>query len=264
MRTWRWLSTVVLASGIAACAATAMDITYLDLTDKISTLKRSSLSIQALAPGQDITQSQPMLLGSGFMVIRSGVNYVVTNAHVVRACPTGHTLVAGANTAEGKVYVFCSPFRTDENVDLAILSMGKGLFSHTRSETTTLALAQSAVGISMFADSTDTREGMGVLSIGYPLAIGSDHSRNSPVSRLGMIAQFTGGNTFLVDGIASKGNSGSLVFNVQTNKLVGIVVGFPPDFIQAYDENGAPVAKLPYNSGLTLCSSAAAIRRLLP
>jgi hypothetical protein len=87
---------------------------------------------------------------------------------------------------------------------------------------------------------------------GYPLALGVEDDKNHPVIRLGMIAQFTGKNFFLIDGIASHGNSGSPVFalNYEKPKLVGMVTSYITDRINLLDEGGQTVAQLPYNSGI--------------
>jgi hypothetical protein len=54
------------------------------------------------------------------------------------------------------------------------------------------------------------------------------------------------------------------VFSLEKGTLLGIVKGFPSDFITAFDENGQLVAKLPYNSGLSVCISSREIWTLIP
>ena len=124
----------------------------------------------------------------------------------------------------------------------------------------------TAVGISRFEINDKIVEGTGILLIGYPLGLGLDLVGNQPISRIGIVAQKTNdiSNTFFIDGIASHGNSGSPVFNSQNMKLVGMIIGFPSDYINAYDENRQLVAKLPYNSGLTKCVTAEMINKIIP
>jgi hypothetical protein len=78
-----------------------------------------------------------------------------------------------------------------------------------------------------------------VIVPGYPLSLGIEDGRNNPVVRLGIIAQFTEKDYFLVDGVASPGNSGSPVFalNYKNHKLVGMITSFVNDRIQLFDEN---------------------------
>jgi hypothetical protein len=95
-------------------------------------------------------------------------------------------------------------------------------------------------------------EGRGVLIPGYPLALGIEDDQNHPVVRFGIVAQFTGKDHFLLDGVASHGNSGSPVFALKykENRLVGMITSYVSDTINLFDENRQLSAKLPYNSGL--------------
>ena len=104
----------------------------------------------------------------------------------------------------------------------------------------------------MFDDDGSLVEGRGVMIPGYPLALGVEDDKNHPVIRLGMIAQFTGKSYFLIDGVASHGNSGSPVFALtyKNPKLVGMVTSYLTDTITLLDEAGNLAAKLPYNSGI--------------
>jgi S1-C subfamily serine protease len=113
------------------------------------------------------------------------------------------------------------------------------------------------------ADST-IAEGEGVLIIGFPLGLGADSSYDHPVSRLGMVAQgIYDQPSFLVDGMASHGNSGSPVFLCRNGALAGMARLQTTDHIDAYDEHQRPVVRLPYNAGLAVCIPASTIRRFL-
>lgn len=104
-------------------------------------------------------------------------------------------------------------------------------------------------------------EGRGLLIIGYPLSLGTEDDKNHPVVRFGMISQNTGKNTFLLDGVASHGNSGSPVVTLKGNhfQLSGMITSFQSDQIYLYDEHGQINAALPYNSGLARAVKASLI-----
>jgi hypothetical protein len=117
----------------------------------------------------------------------------------------------------------------------------------------------------MFDDGSSIVEGRGVIIPGYPLALGLENDKNQPVIRIGIVAQFTGRDYFLVDGIASHGNSGSPVFAIRpgADKLIGMVTSHVADKISLFDENGQLTAQLPYNSGLARAVTMKAIRQAI-
>jgi len=124
----------------------------------------------------------------------------------------------------------------------------------------------AVVTTSLFELSQNIVEGTGVIIIGYPLGLGSEYGGNKPVSRIGIIAQEPNPetNTFIIDGMASHGNSGSPVFNSENQKLLGMVTSFKPDRILLYDKEDILRASFPYNSGLTICVTAEMINRIIP
>jgi hypothetical protein len=83
------------------------------------------------------------------------------------------------------------------------------------------------------------------------------------VLRHGIIAQYTGGASFLSDGVASHGNSGSPVFCLQELKVIGMITAHQADRISLFDEHGNVVAGLPYNAGLAQALSAEIIGKIL-
>ena len=113
----------------------------------------------------------------------------------------------------------------------------------------------------LFDDGSSLIEGRGVLIPGYPLALGIENDENHPVIRFGIVAQFTGKDYFLLDGVASHGNSGSPVFSLKQddNKLIGMVTSFQNERINLFDDNQQLSASLPYNSGLARCVTMKAI-----
>ena len=239
-------------------------IAYFDLPGKIDHVRKSSVSIEVLKLSDDIKQVDPTLLGSGFLTLIGGNVYAVTNYHVVKGVHSDTRLLVGVNFKEKKAYNVATVSKFDPVKDIAILSLADTIIAKTAIDLSQLHFNQASIGVSMFSDSSEFVEGQSVLLIGFPLGLGSEIASNQPVSRIGMIAQSRRRNgSFLLDGIASHGNSGSPVFNLKNMKLLGMVVGFPSDYITAYDENGQLVARLPYNSGLSLCISSSDILKLI-
>lgn len=174
-------------------------------------------------------------------------------------------LIVGFNSTSGKVSFLATLLKSDSTKDVAVLSFTDYYQSSTVIDTTDFKFQQSAVGTSVFGDSIDTVEGAGVIIVGFPLGLGSEITGNRPISRIGIVAQsLSPAGTFIIDATTSHGNSGSPVFNLQSGKLIGMILGFPADRISAYDEYGSLIASLPYNSGLTFCISAREILKLIP
>jgi len=117
----------------------------------------------------------------------------------------------------------------------------------------------------LYDDGSSLVEGRSVLIPGYPLALGIENDENHPVIRFGFVAQYTGKAFFLLDGIASHGNSGSPVFSLKqgNNKLIGMVTSFQNEKINLYDDNQQLTASLPYNSGLARCVTMSAIKEAI-
>ena len=227
--------------------------------------KRSSVSIEATRSLDSANSVSPSVLGSGVLVLKKGRVYVVTNSHVFHSLPPGNILLVGLNLNRGKIYNTSKLIIDEPKKDIAILAYSENFFWLSHIDTANLNLDQASNGISMFADSASFSEGTSVITIGFPLQIGSEITHNLPIVRRGIVAQgLNADGRFLIDGIASHGNSGSPVFDLNNAKLLGIVAAFQSDFIMAFDENGQIVARLPYNSGLSVCISAFEIWRLLP
>lgn len=241
------------------------DITFFSLPEKIKELRKSVLSIECIGLNQDIKKTPPRKLGSGFYARKSGVNYTITNYHIARQVGKDQGILVGFNSTQGKICFLATVAKFDSAKDIAVLAFTEYFQSTSHIDTAKGKLEQAALGISMFGDSLDTIEGTGTIIIGFPLGLGTEFVSNLPVSRIGIVAQAIRANgTFLLDATASHGNSGSPVFNLQSGKLVGMIVGFPPDRIPAFDEDGFLIANLPYNSGLSLCISAKEIIKIIP
>jgi S1-C subfamily serine protease len=241
------------------------DVTYFSLPQKIKEVKRSVISIEVIGLKEDIKIVTPQQLGSGFLVLKTGNVYAVTNHHVIKNVRKDQIILIGVNTKEGKIYNPATVIKSDQGKDIAILMIEDTIISTKKINLQTIKADQSSIGVSFFGDSSETIEGSGLILIGFPLGLGAYVTGNQPVSRIGIVAQTIQKNGFfLVDATASHGNSGGPVFNVQSVKLIGMVVGFPSDRISAYDENGDMIASFPYNSGLSVCISAREILKLIP
>lgn len=241
------------------------DIPFFDLKSTIKEVKRSVVSIEALARADDINRINPTLLGSGFVTMKTGNPYAITNYHVVRNIPQTHRILVGVNFAQGKAYFIASLLSADPKSDIAVLAVKDSILSRLSVPRDSLKLNQVTVDLPMYSDTSEMLEGEAVVIVGFPLGIGSEIVSNEPVSRIGIVAQSLNINdTFLLDATASHGNSGSPVFNIRNNKLMGMIVGFRNDYIEAFDETQQVVARLPYNSGICLCISARAIMKILP
>ena len=87
---------------------------------------------------------------------------------------------------------------------------------------------------------------------------------SSPLVRFGHIAQIIDDQkTFLIDGFASHGNSGSPVFTVRDGKFVGLIMGFEPDFVTAENKSDQLYIRMPYNSGIAVAIKSNEIIRVV-
>lgn len=237
------------------------NMTFYKLPERAQSLKRGSISIELMHPDHET-----MLIGSGFLIHKGDSIYGVTNYHVIKGIPNNKELVVGFNYQKSKLYVKASVLIVNEAKDIAILNLSKNQYfqvKDTKSEQLNFS-DFATIGISLISKNSEILEGIGILTIGYPLGLGKGISSNQPIVRIGIIAQAPNSDGFFyVDGVSSHGNSGSPVFNAQSNELIGMIIGFPADFIDAYDANGNQLARLPYNSSLSICISAEEIMKLV-
>lgn len=164
-------------------------------------LRRFVFSVQMLD-----NKNRWIPLGSGFFF--QGPDSVargLTCSHVIRpAIKKKVPIFIGMNTPVTGYDRFICEIEFDDSVsDFAVLIPHRKSDRQNKYADNT-CLTENQLGI----DSLIV-EGKGVAIPGYPLGIGVDV--NAPVLRTGIIAQFTGGESFLIDGIASHGNSGSPV-----------------------------------------------------
>jgi len=115
-------------------------------------------------------------------------------------------------------------------------------------------------------DDSDIKEGLQVFFSGYPLNLGTEKFKNYPITRRGIVAQvIPGEKRFIMDGFASRGNSGSPVYCLigDSIKLVGIQRSVYNDANVGYDEKGNINSLVSFNSGLSVVIKASVIRDFL-
>jgi S1-C subfamily serine protease len=244
---------------LAACMFTphqtsARDFSYADAVTFLGTeaaakqLKKAVFAVQLQGNTQNQNKADDwLLIGSGFFVPgEKSVVLGVTCYHVVeKPLEKGVEVFVGIETESGYVRSPAKMVHLDSDNDIAVLAP-------LRTGNDQWKFQNLVFPETTFGDDESLVEGRGVMIPGYPLRLGVEDDKNHPLIRLGMIAQFTGKSLFLIDGIASHGNSGSPVFalNYENPKLVGMVTSYIRERINLHDESGQMVAQLPYNSGI--------------
>ena len=223
-----------------------VDFVLDNLPKFIEQLKRTAVLI--------LVTDNKIVIGTGFLVRNEKEEIlVVTNKHVANA---GKPIFVRVNTQDKVMDYLAKIYRVDTNLDLAILILKKTTPDQQWISTDLM------IPDEMYGKESDIIEGKEVIYIGYPLGLGAEE-KNYPVSRQGLIAQFIPNRkTFLVDGFASHGNSGSPVFSKKDGKLLGIVTSFEPDFIDSFEETKL-MSRIPFNSGISKVISIEAIKELI-
>lgn len=231
-------------------------VPFLGIEETSKELKKAVCAVQF--PGEPTKDGKNtwVPLGSGFLINGDrNTLLAVTCKHVVlSAMNQKKPLYIGIDTDKGYHRAPCDVAYIDPSFDIAVLLP-------KRDEQDDRKLQSLSFDKSLFDDGSSLIEGRGVVIPGYPLALGIEDDQNHPVIRFGIVAQFTGKDYFLLDGVASHGNSGSPVFSLKqdNNKLIGMVTSFQSDKINLFDENQQLSASLPYNSGLARCVTMKAI-----
>jgi len=240
--------TVTPAYGDGRAVPYADAVTFLSTEAVAKQLKKVVFAVQIEGDNKNENKADDwLLIGSGFFV--GGANSVVlgvTCYHVIdKPLAEKRQVFVGRDTESGYIRAPAKVVYLDHSNDIAILSPRRT--ANDQGNFHNLVFQEE-----LFDDDSSLAEGRGVMIPGYPLSLGVEDDKNHPVIRLGMIAQFTGKSYFLIDGVASHGNSGSPVFalNYENPKLVGMVTSYLTDTINLLDANGQLRAQLPYNSGL--------------
>ena len=243
-------------------------ISYTDIPNAINALKPQVVSVEII----DSTLDTSDLRGSGFILRKNNKEYAVTNYHVIDSTLSenymkGKFLAVGINSKLKKQYLLVDSIIYSINDDVAILVLSKFIYTINKYDKIDSSLYQSGVFIDTILQAGNKIvEGSSVLFIGFPLSLGKTFEGNTPVSRIGIVAQKVNKekNTFLIDASASHGNSGSPVFDIVTYKLLGIIKRFEPDTAELVSEKGRLGVSLVTNSDLITCVSSDVILKLLP
>jgi len=201
-----------------------------------------------------VATEKKIIVGTGFLTINEKKQIlVVSNAHVVKI---GKPIFVRVNAPDKIMDYLAEVYKINEDSDIAILVLKK------TAEDQQWVSTDLMIPNEMFGNSSDIVEGKEIIYIGYPLGLGAEE-KNNPVSRQGLIAQaIQNRTTFLIDGFASHGNSGSPVFSRKDGKLLGMISSFEPDFIDSY-ENKKLMSRIPFNSGISKVVSIEAIKALM-
>src|SRR3972149_7955115 len=79
-----------------------------ELPKLIETRKKSCVSIETIRMQDDIKMVEPTKLGSGFIALKSGKIFVITNFHVIKEIRPDYYLLVGLNLKQGKIFNFAS------------------------------------------------------------------------------------------------------------------------------------------------------------
>ena len=231
-------------------------VPFLGIEEASKELKKAVCAVQLAGEPTKDGKNTWVALGSGFLINgERDVLLAVTCKHVVLpAVNQKKLLYIGIDTDKGYHRAPCDVAYIDPSLDIAVLLPKRDLRDDRK-------LQSLSFDKSLFDDNSSLVEGRGVIIPGYPLALGIEDDQNHPVIRFGIVAQFTGKDYFLLDGVASQGNSGSPVFSLKQdeNRLIGMVTSFQNDTIDLFDKEQRLSARLPYNSGLARCVTMKAI-----
>lgn len=234
-------------------------ITFFGTEESAAQLKKAVFAVQLQGNIENKDRNDDwIIIGSGFFINGEDSKILgITCKHVVaNALAEKKDIFIGLETDDGYIRARCKiPFIDPDN-DIAILAPQQDVDKKVQ-------FKNKVFPENLFDDTSSLVEGRGVIIPGYPLALGVEGDSNHPVIRIGIIAQYTGKTYFLIDGIASHGNSGSPVFTqkAKNEKLVGMVTSYVNDRISLYDENGILAAQLPYNSGLAKAITVSVIKQ---
>lgn len=235
------------------------DFVFVGLEKIAKDVKKSVFAVQIEGNLQNENKDDDYIsLGTGFLMKKNNFVLGITCEHVVRfANKNNKPILIGLNTSKGLERFKCIVVFTDQEQDIAILAPQK------TTPSTDIELKNLILDNKYLAKGEEIVEGRGIIIPGYPLGLGIKHDENNPIIKFGIVAQYTGTDHFLVDGVANPGNSGSPVFDLRAEKFIGMVQSYKTDFIELFDKEGQLTARLPYNSGLSSALSSSVILKVL-
>lgn len=235
------------------------DFAFVGLEKIAKDVKKSVFAVQTEGNLQNENKNDDYIsLGTGFLMMNNNIVLGITCEHVVRfTIKNNKPILIGLNTSKGLERFECIVVFNDQEQDIAILAPQNPIPS------TDVELKNLILDSKYLAKGEEIAEGRGIIIPGYPLGLGIEHDENNPIIKFGIVAQYTGTDHFLVDGVANPGNSGSPVFDLRAEKFIGMVQSYKTDFIELFDREGHLIAQLPYNSGLSSALSSSVILKVL-
>jgi S1-C subfamily serine protease len=231
----------------------AKHVPFLGIEDVAGKAKKTVFSIQINVGAKEGSKDQQWKpLGSGFFVKGTGDPNTllgITCEHIVAESEKANKpIFIGLSTDKGYRRFKCKVLSRDQKIDVAVLAFLEDPNDKIklRPDVTMVFPPES------FGDANSLIEGCGVIIAGFPLGLGVEVDKEYPVIRMGIVAQYTGKKTFLIDCVANPGTSGSPVIAVkfEKNQLLGMITSYKPDFIDLFDDKHNLAARLPYNAGL--------------
>ena len=235
------------------------DFAFVGLEKMAKDIKKSVFAVQIEGNLKSESKDDDYIsLGTGFLLLKNNIVVGISCKHVVQpAIISKKPILIGLNTGKGFERFKCRVAFSDEKNDIVILIPQKP------TSPMEIELKNLVLDSKYLAKGEEIAEGRGIIIPGYPLGLGTKHDENYPIIKFGIVAQYTGGDHFLVDGVANPGNSGSPVFDLRVAKFIGMVQSYKNDYIELFDRKGQISAKLPYNSGLSSALSASQISKAL-
>jgi S1-C subfamily serine protease len=223
------------------------DITFVGLDYLGETVNKSVFAIQVEKDRNNpLGDNVYINIGTGFLIGKDNTVIGITCAHIIRpALLKNKTIFIGLNTEKGFKRCKCDIKIIDDKYDVAII------IPQRPDDDIDTKLQNIVFSMNLLGKKQNIREGRGVLVPGYPLGLGLEYDENHPILKFGIVAQYAGRDSFLIDAVANPGNSGSPVFELKERKIIGMVQSYNKDFIDLYDREGGLAAKIPYNSGLS-------------
>ena len=238
--------------------------------------KEMKRNVFALQTEGDLTNEEEkddyILLGSGFLIQKNNYIVGITCKHLILKylvieegeikvengeIVLNRSLYMGLDTDQGYKRFRVKLAHVNESYDFVLL------FPQKDKPEDKIALKNLVLKDTYLGDNTLIAEGKGILVTGYPLSLGLEYNKNFPVVNFGIISQYKNQENFLIDGSINRGNSGSPVFSLKDEKIIGMITSYRNAQIPLFDENNKLVATLPYNSGLANALPVGVIKRTL-
>lgn len=193
------------------------------------------------------------VIGSGFIINHKGEFFGVTCAHVVDEAGDA-PIYAGLNSPNGLSRSLCKIEQLDRDNDVCVMTF------HRDNNGRKVETTNQGISSKYFCGRDCFVEGKGIFSIGYPLGLGGvKYDKNDPVFRLGILSQYSGGDSYLIDLTSFSGSSGSLVIILPDFKIGGMIQSCATVSQEVFNDNGEKIGTCKINTGLSKVISGEAI-----